>query len=136
MASFLTDLFTSIFTPGPTHSLLVATNFSFAALQAVLLVLLIFTSSIHFIVLSVLCAGLWWSINWFAAELEAAKKEEKTREAKRLEQTQRQRRGTSAEDSDTETERSKDHAPTVAAEPVPSTTLSPDDAEASVRKRR
>ncbi|KAL9594527.1 MAG: hypothetical protein Q9179_005349, partial [Wetmoreana sp. 5 TL-2023] len=131
MASFLTDLFTSIFTPGPTHSLLVATNFSFAALQAVLLVLLLLTYSVHFIVLSVLCAGLWWSINWFAAELEAAKKEERGREAKRLEQTQRQGRGTTAEDSDTETEGSKDHAPAVAAEPVPNATLLPDNAEAS-----
>lgn len=72
MAAFLTDLMQSIFTPGPTHTLLVATNITFACLQAVLLALLVATYSVHFIVLSFLSAGLWWAINWFAAELRAA----------------------------------------------------------------
>jgi len=72
MAAFITDLMESIFTPGPTHTLLVATNVTFACLQVVLLVLLIATYSIHFIILSFLSAGLWWAINWFAAELRAA----------------------------------------------------------------
>jgi hypothetical protein len=72
MVSFLTDLFQSIFTPGPTPTLLVATNVAFACLQAVLLLLLIATYSIHFAVLSFLSAGLWWAINWFVAELKAA----------------------------------------------------------------
>lgn len=73
MASFVADLWESIFTPGPTPVLLQAANASFAALQVLLLILLYATYSIHFIILSVLCGGLWWAINWFAAELAAAK---------------------------------------------------------------
>lgn len=72
MSKFLTDLFNSIFTPGPTPSLIVATNVSFACLQVILLVLLIATYSIHFLVLSLLSAGLWYAINWFVAELQTA----------------------------------------------------------------
>ncbi|KZF24348.1 putative ER membrane protein [Xylona heveae TC161] len=91
MASFLTDLWTSIFTPGPTPTLLVATNATFAALQSLLLVLLISTYSIHFLVLSFLSGGLWWAINWFAAELRAANQKEE--EAQRLRDLRRQRSG-------------------------------------------
>ncbi|CAL3968734.1 unnamed protein product [Diplocarpon coronariae] len=72
MSAFVADLVQSIFTPGPTPTLLVATNVAFASLQAVLLLLLIATFSIHFVILSVLSAGLWWSINWFVSELKAA----------------------------------------------------------------
>ncbi|PHH59475.1 hypothetical protein CDD81_3165 [Ophiocordyceps australis] len=72
MASFLTNLFNSIFVPGPTPTLLRAANTTFAALQLVLAVLLVVTRSVHFIILSVLCAALWRAINWFAAELAAA----------------------------------------------------------------
>lgn len=81
MSAFLTDLFQSIFTPGPTSTLLVATNISFACLQLVLLLLLIATYSIHFLILSFLSAGLWWAINWFVTELNAAQalEEEKKR---------------------------------------------------------
>jgi len=81
MSQFFTDLFTSIFTPGPTPSLIVATNASFACLQVVLLVLLITTYSIHFLVLSFLSAGLWWAINWFVAELTAAQAAEDTKKS-------------------------------------------------------
>ncbi|KAJ5038796.1 uncharacterized protein L3040_006475 [Drepanopeziza brunnea f. sp. 'multigermtubi'] len=38
----------------------------------VLLFLLFATFSIHFVILSFLSAGLWWSINWFVSELKAA----------------------------------------------------------------
>jgi len=69
MASFVEELWNSIFTPGPTPTLLVATNASFAALQFLLVILLIATYSLHFLVLSLLCAGLWYSINWFATEV-------------------------------------------------------------------
>lgn len=71
MSQFFQDLWESIFTPGPTPSLLIATNVTFAALQFVLAALLLATYSIHFIILSFLCAGLWWAINWFAQELQA-----------------------------------------------------------------
>lgn len=76
MADFLSNLWSSIFTPGATPTLLVATNVTFGALQALLFGLLVATRSIHFAVLSVLCAGLWWSINWFATELKAAQAKE------------------------------------------------------------
>jgi hypothetical protein len=73
MASFVTELWESVFTPGTTPVLLKATNLTFAALQITLFALLIATYSVHFVALSILCAGLWWSINWFATELAAAK---------------------------------------------------------------
>lgn len=136
MASFLTDLFTSIFTPGPTQSLLVATNVSFAALQVVLLVLLVLTYSVHFIVLSMLCSGLWWSINWFAAELELAKQKGKEEEAKRHDEIQHQRLTSSDDDSATETEGGDDRTFSAHLKPVWHTTTPTDDIEARLRRRR
>ncbi|GAB1311400.1 SMK killer toxin resistance protein [Madurella fahalii] len=83
MASFIQGLWESIFTPGPTPTLLVATNVTFAALQVVLAGLLFATYSVHFMVLSVLCGGLWAAINWFARELKEhqIQEEEKARRA-------------------------------------------------------
>jgi hypothetical protein len=72
MATFMTELWESIFTPGPTPTLLIAANASFGALQVVLAGLFIATYSAHFIALSVICAGVWWGINWFAVELRKA----------------------------------------------------------------
>jgi hypothetical protein len=92
MSAFLTELFESIFTPGPTSSLLLATNVSFACLQAVLLLLLIGTYSIHFFILSILSASLWTAINWFVKELKAAQVEEE------------KKRRTAETEDDTETE--------------------------------
>lgn len=77
MADFVTELWTSIFTPGTTPTLLVATNATFAALQLLLLALLLATYSVHFIILSILCAGLWSSINWFVREVNQLKEEER-----------------------------------------------------------
>ncbi|CAK7271044.1 Sm snRNP core protein Smd1 [Sporothrix epigloea] len=74
MSNFFEDLWESIFTPGPTPALLVATNVTFAVLQVVLFVLLVATYSIHFVVLSALSGSLWWAINWFARELQVAQK--------------------------------------------------------------
>lgn len=96
MSEFFKDLFESIFTPGPTPSLLIATNVSFAALQIVLFALLVATYSIHFVILSGLCGGLWWAINWFAHEV---------KEAQRLEQLEKERQPAPAlSSSDDETE--------------------------------
>ena len=81
MSAFLTNLWTSIFTPGPTPTLVHATNISFLALQVILLSLLLATWSIHFIILSFLCAGLWGGVNWFVRELEEANKREKDKKA-------------------------------------------------------
>ncbi|KAH7034986.1 ER protein Pkr1-domain-containing protein [Microdochium trichocladiopsis] len=99
MASFFEQLWESIFTPGPTPTLLLATNATFACLQVVLFVLLIATSSIHFIILSFLCGGLWWSINWFATELKAAQLKEEQEKALAEREARR-----ATDDSDTEVE--------------------------------
>ncbi|KAL8370144.1 hypothetical protein RB595_000500 [Gaeumannomyces hyphopodioides] len=101
--SFFQDLWESVFTPGPTPSLLIATNVSFAALQAVLLALLIATYSIHFFILSGLCGGLWWAINWFARELQEAQRREEQDKTKRG-GAPRTRGAVPASSSDTETE--------------------------------
>jgi ER protein Pkr1 len=98
MSQFFTDLFASIFTPGPTPSLIVATNAAFACLQAVLLILLVATYSVHFLVLSFLSAGLWWAINWFVSELKAAQALEDAKKSAAISEVR------SGDDSDTEAE--------------------------------
>ena len=112
MSSFLTSLWESIFTPGPTPTLLIATNASFACLQVVLLALLLATYSVHFVVLSFLCAGLWWSINWFVVELQASNVQEArvhaeghNAESEREDMARPEGKGSAAgDDEDTETE--------------------------------
>lgn len=133
MANFLANLFNSIFTPGPTPTLLVATNASFAALQLVLLALLILTYSIHFLVLSCLSAGLWWAINWFVTELQAANKKEK--EAKQLRDLRRDRNEQTVEDSGTETEPAEILNEKVEEEEREKY-LQPKPVESALRKRR
>jgi cytoskeletal protein RodZ len=147
MGSFVEDLWSSVFTPGPTPSLLIATNVTFAALQVLLLVLLLATYSIHFVVLSILSAALWWSINWFAQELSQVQAQEAPKET----HEDKERRGGSTKppralessDSDTETEvvkeKSKVSAATAATSAAPTTastsaTLHP-PAESQTRKR-
>ncbi|KAI1345213.1 Pkr1-domain-containing protein [Xylariaceae sp. FL0016] len=100
MAGFAERLWESIFTPGPTPTLLVATNVTFAALQLVLLILLVATWSVHFVVLSFLSAGLWWAINWFANELQAAQEKETREKARAGERAARH----ATSDSETEVE--------------------------------
>jgi hypothetical protein len=85
MADFIPNLWESVFVSGPTPTLLIATNVTFGLLQVVLVLLLAATHSIHFGILSVICGGLWWSINWFAAEVAAVKAEEEAK-AKREEE--------------------------------------------------
>lgn len=99
MSSFFERLWESVFTPGPTPTLLVATNASFGALQLLLFAMLLATKSIHFIILSILCGGLWWSINWFAAEIRAAQAKEE--EAKRIREARRGEKS-NADDGDGE----------------------------------
>ncbi|KIN04744.1 hypothetical protein OIDMADRAFT_50586 [Oidiodendron maius Zn] len=96
MSTFFVDLVQSIFIPGPTSTLVLATNVSFACLQLVLLVLLLTTYSIHFAILSILSAGLWWGINWFVTEVQALKSQEE-------EEARKKRQADDAAD-DTETE--------------------------------
>ena len=104
MASFFEDLWESIFTPGATPTLVVATNATFACLQFLLLLLLLATRSIHFIILSILCGGLWGSINWFVREMRDAKLKEEA-QMKRDNSSEPERMpGGDRGDSDTETE--------------------------------
>ena len=134
MADFLTDLFSSIFTPGPTPTLIVATNISFAALQIVLLVLLILTYSIHFAVLSVISAGLWLSINWFVKESEAIKRKEEESQQSEFKEGQQEEKDSAAEDSGTETEGGD--ISSMPGRPSPGSRLAPGEAEGTIRRRR
>lgn len=107
MASFVEELWSSIFTPGPTPTLLIATNVTFGALQLVLFTLLLVTHSLHFVALSILCAGLWYSINWFAQEVRAAQlaqDAEKEKEAKSDPTEPDRKKDSGAVDSASETE--------------------------------
>lgn len=62
--------------------------------------MLVATYSIHFVILSILCGGLWWSINWFAIELRAAQAKEE--EAKRIREARRggKEKGDAGDDAD------------------------------------
>ncbi|PFH59677.1 hypothetical protein XA68_12029 [Ophiocordyceps unilateralis] len=106
MASFFfVDLWNAIFTPGPTPTLLRATNITFACLQLVLGALLFTTASIHFVILSGLCASLWWSINWFVTELNAQQQQQQPQKQPQQQQQQKKRRRQDVEESsDTEVE--------------------------------
>ncbi|KAB8267475.1 ER protein Pkr1-domain-containing protein [Aspergillus minisclerotigenes] len=158
MGSFVEDLWASVFTPGPTPTLLVAANATFAALQLVLFLLLLATYSIHFIVLSVLSASLWWSINWFAQELAAVQAQEAEKEKteskellteeddddKRKSEASRKTPGAlDSTESDTETESLMERKiSAVSAAAPPSTTaatttatLQPPEQQGGIRKR-
>lgn len=54
-----------------------------------LALLLVFTHSVHFVILSLLSGGLWWAINWFAAEIRAVEGVE--REAKAIREREEKR---------------------------------------------
>ncbi|KAH6660196.1 ER protein Pkr1-domain-containing protein [Truncatella angustata] len=100
MANFLEEIWNSIFIPGTTPTLLIATNVSFAALQLVLFALLLATYSIHFLILSFISGGLWISINWFATEL----KKEQAKEAEKKAQDEAKARQNADDSDDTEVE--------------------------------
>lgn len=133
MASFLEDLWNSIFTPGPTPTLLVATNATFAALQLLLFILLVATHSIHFFVLSVLSGGLWWSINWFANEINTAKANEDAAAKKKDPSRPSDRSDTVGSDTETEEATPK---PIPKPAPQPASSLKPQEQEAVLRKRQ
>ena len=99
------DLWSSIFTPGPTPTLLLATNVTFAALQLLFFALLLATYSVHFVALSIISAGLWWSINWFAVEVRLAQQaQEAEKEKKEDAKTRKSPAVGENADSETETE--------------------------------
>ncbi|PGH18974.1 hypothetical protein AJ79_00007 [Helicocarpus griseus UAMH5409] len=104
MASFIEDLWSSIFTPGATPTLLIATNATFAVLQVLLFALLVATYSIHFVILSFLCGSLWWAINWFVKEVELSRAQAEPATASRTQPTQRGAPGRPPGALDTESE--------------------------------
>lgn len=104
MSQFFQDLWESIFIPGPTPSLLIATNVTFACLQVVLFALLLATYSIHFIILSFLSGGLWYAINWFARELQANHDREVAEKAKAARRTAARASAETSSESETEVE--------------------------------
>ncbi|KAI3011204.1 hypothetical protein CBS147346_1405 [Aspergillus niger] len=139
-----------IFTPGPTPSLLIATNVTFAALQALLFALLLATYSIHFFVLSILSGALWWSINWFAQELRQVQAQEAEKEKQSEEEpaeSQAKSDGSrktpatlDSAGSDTETELLTEHKGAAATASAPrslaaSATLRPPEEQGEIRKR-
>ncbi|KAF5660984.1 PKR1-like protein [Fusarium heterosporum] len=130
MSSFVTKLWEDIFTPGPTPTILKAANGSFAALQIVLFSLLLATYNIHCVILSILCAGLWWSVNWFAAELAIAQREEREKE-KKEKLLQQQQREASGNNDDEETETEVETPAPNKAPPVLSTDATTSDAAAA-----
>lgn len=100
--SYPSDLFRAIFTPGAPPALLIATNVSFALLQLTLLVLLLATSSWHFVFLSILCLGVWGGINWFVREMEQLKKvDEQVVEIRRVMDELEKEQTQHSEDEDT-----------------------------------
>lgn len=146
MASFMEDLWSSIFTAGPTPTLLLATNVTFAALQILLLILLLATYSIHFTILSILSGALWYSINWFVQELKQSQAQTTggvtlpEMAVTETRQADASPRGTDAADSDTETEnlveRKSTGNPSSGSQPATaSTTLGVPGSSSEIRKR-
>lgn len=146
MASFVEELWSSIFTAGPTPTLLLATNATFAALQTLLFILLLATYSIHFVILSILSGALWYSINWFAQELkqaqgQSARQEISSKKTAEVTESDAKTRGTTeGADSDTETEHVMSLKTGQPSESVPqsataSTSLQVPDGSSEVRKR-
>lgn len=143
MASFFEELWQSIFTPGPTPTLLVATNATFAALQVVLAVLLYATFNVHFLILSVLSGGLWAAINWFARELKEHQQQEEEKKRRAL-AARPPPPVASSDDSETEVEATKSTAslrrksPPAPAPPKPaaiSTEVEPAETQGELKLR-
>ncbi|CAR23433.1 Pkr1p [Lachancea thermotolerans CBS 6340] len=72
MANFFEELWRSIFTPGASPQLIVATHVSFFLLTACLSWLIFWTKNIHFIMLLIISTLLWGTVTWFISELKSA----------------------------------------------------------------
>lgn len=75
MATFVTELWESVFTPGTTPALIKATHGSFVLLILSLLAMIYMSRSIHFVNLLVISLCLWGAVTWFLKELAIAKRE-------------------------------------------------------------
>ncbi|SMN19175.1 similar to Saccharomyces cerevisiae YMR123W PKR1 V-ATPase assembly factor [Maudiozyma saulgeensis] len=73
MASFVTGLWESVFQPGTSPQLILATHLSFTALLITLAWLIFVThGNIHFIMLFIIATLLWITVIWFINELKSA----------------------------------------------------------------
>lgn len=82
MLTFLTELWESIFTPGTTPTLVLATHATFGVLVLTLSIFAFLSKSIHIINLLVLSLVLWGILTWFINELDTIQAvEEKAVEA-------------------------------------------------------
>lgn len=70
--SFFQDLWQSIFEPGTSPQLLIATHLSFASLILVLAWLSYATRNVHFFALLAIASILWGLVTWFVNELQQA----------------------------------------------------------------
>ncbi|CCE64068.1 hypothetical protein TPHA_0G02320 [Tetrapisispora phaffii CBS 4417] len=72
--SFFVELWNSVFTPGTSPQLIIATNLSFLALIITLIWLIVQTNgNIHFIILLSIATILWITVIWFINELKSVK---------------------------------------------------------------
>lgn len=71
--AFITELWQSVFTPGPTPALMKALHASFVLLFISLFWLIYVTRSIHYINLLVIALLLYGTVIWFVNELEKEK---------------------------------------------------------------
>ncbi|CUS22872.1 LAQU0S07e02036g1_1 [Lachancea quebecensis] len=72
MANFFEELWKSIFTPGASPQLIIATHVSFFLLTSCLGWLIYWTKNIHFIMLLIISTLLWITVTWFISELKLA----------------------------------------------------------------
>jgi membrane protein implicated in regulation of membrane protease activity len=74
MIHFVEELWQSVFTPGTTPALILATHVTFVLLVASLLTLIFLSNyNIHLIALLFISLALWGLLTWFIAELETHK---------------------------------------------------------------
>ncbi|EDO14815.1 hypothetical protein Kpol_339p2 [Vanderwaltozyma polyspora DSM 70294] len=72
MSNFFVQLWESIFSPGTTPQLIIATHASFFALLLTLASLIYTTGgNIHFIIMFALASVLWLTVIWFIYELQS-----------------------------------------------------------------
>lgn len=71
--SFFVSLWQSIFEPGTSPQLIIATHVSFTALLLSLIWLIFSTGIIHFYILFVIATFLWITVIWFIQELKQVK---------------------------------------------------------------
>lgn len=89
MLGFFEDLWQSVFTPGATPTLVLATHTTFAVLVTLLTIFAFLHPSIHIVNLLVLSTLLWGTLTWFIAELKKADRAVPTAEESEKEESKK-----------------------------------------------